>query len=463
MGHGSLNTILHGEGGEDWNHSTAYSSPLWSPDGKRLTVLYRDFKDRWAALDRVGIYSFDGSSFSLVTTEDKLELYAPKMRWIEKDQIYLENTERASRHLFVLSVKDGSERAMGNPKGDESNFSFSADGRQMAFVRQSMADPPEIYFSREATMPAQKITSLNGNIGAFQLPEYESIQWKAPDGIQVQGWLVKPPGFKETQHYPLLVMVHGGPTYVISNRFDIYEAWPYPFRIFALRGYLVFLPNYRGTATFGKEFRTPRDIGQVPSDDILSGISFLTNRGIVDPERIGIMGQSHGGWLAPYVMAKKKMFRAASVAEGSLDLFSIYGHMPGWLDLNVHEYYFGSPYDDPQRFIQLSPIFNFSGLRTATLMEYGEQNLSVDGLELLTAIWRHGIPHEFIIYPNTGHNIASPTLQIESMNRNLDWFDYWMLGKQDPDPKKQNQYERWKKMTVEMEKLRSWTPETLAH
>lgn len=456
---GSLDSILHGEGGDDWNQTKSYSNPIWSPDGKRLAVLYKDWKDRWASLNRIGIFSFQDSSFSLITAEDKLELYAPQMRWIRKDEIYLENTERASRHLFVLSVKDGSVHSVGNPDVYESNFSFSAAARQMAFVRQSLADPPEIYVSPEGTMAAKKLTSLNGDFGEFELPDVERVQWKAPDGVQVQGWLVKPPGFKETQTYPLIVFVHGGPGYVISNSFDFYAAWPYPFRIYALRGYLVFLPNYRGTGSFGKAFLQPRDIAQDPSDDILSGISFLMNRGIVDPERVGILGQSHGAWLGPFVMAKKKIFRVASFAEGSVDLFSTYGHMPGWLNLNVHEYYFASPYDDPQRYVELSPVFNFSGLRTATLLEYGEQSLAVDGLEFLTALWRLGVPHEFVIYPKTGHNISSPVLQLESMHRNLDWFDFWMLGKQDPDPVKQSQYERWKKMAVEMEKMRSRTPQ----
>jgi dipeptidyl aminopeptidase/acylaminoacyl peptidase len=234
-------------------------------------------------------------------------------------------------------------------------------------------------------------------------------------------------------------------------------------RIFALRGYLVLIPNYRGTATFGRAFLAPRDIGQVPADDILAGISSLVNKGIIDTGRIGIVGQSHGGWLGPYVITKKKIFRVAEFAEGSVDLFSNYSQMPGWLDLNVHEAYFGSPYDNPQRYIELSPIFHFAGLHTATLMEYGKESLSAAGLELLTAYWRYGIPNEFIIYPKTGHNIASPVLQLESMHRNLDWLDYWMYGTQDPDPAKQTEYDRWKKMTLDMEKIRAWTRATPPH
>ena len=461
---GTLTTILQGKGGDDWSQTESYSNPIWSPDGKRLAVLHKDLKDRWASLARIGIFSVKDSNFFLVTTEDKLELYTPEMHWLRNDEIYVENTERASRHLFVISVKDGSEHPAGDQDSYESHFSFSTGGKQAAFVRQSFASPPEVYYSAHGGAPARKLTSLNAEFARFELPDCERVQWKAPDGTQVEGWLVKPPGFRENKSYPLLIMVHGGPGYVVPNGFHLYDAWPYPFRIFALRGYLVFLPNYRGTGSFGKVFMQPHDIAKDPADDIISGISSLIERGIVDRERIGIMGQSHGAWLGPYVMAKSRIFRAASFAEGSVDIFSIYGHMPGWLNLNVHEYYYGgAPYDNPQRYLELSPIFNFKGLHTATLMEFGEQSLAVDGLELLTALWRQGIPHEFVIYPKTGHNISSPRLELESMNRNLDWFDFWMLGKQDPDPKKHQQYERWKQTALDMDKMRSRTLQESVH
>ena len=460
----TLEPILRGTGGEDYTNTTAYSNPVWSPDGKRLAVLYTDMKDRWAALDRVGIFSLADSRLTLITEEDKLELYAPRMRWLQNDEIFLENTDHASRHLYVLSATDGSRRLVGNLDNYENNFSFSSNGKKMAFVRQSFREAPEVYFAEGIAEPAKKLTSLNEGAAAARGVDAECVQWKAPDGVQVEGWLIKPANFEAKKTYPLLVFVHGGPGAVVANGFTPYIAWPYPFRAFASRGYLVFLPNYRGTGSFGKAFRQPRDIAEVPSDDILSGIAYLQQQGFIDSERIGIMGQSHGGWLGPYVMAKNKIFRAASFAEGSAELFSTYGHMPGWLNLNIHEFYYdASPYDDPQRYIALSPVFHFAGLRTPTLLEYGEQSLAVEGIEFQSALWRLGVPHELVIYPKTGHNIASPVLQLESMYRNLEWFDYWMLGKRDPAPEKRAQYERWEKMTAEMEHMRTRTPQTAPH
>jgi hypothetical protein len=143
------------------------------------------------------------------------------------------------------------------------------------------------------------------------------------------------------------------------------------------------------------------------------------------------------------------MFKAASFAEGDLDFISNYGQMPGRLNLFTHEFYNpGTPYDNLQRYIDISPIFAMRGLKTPTLLEFGQRSLAVAGLESVSALWREGVPHEMIVYPREGHNLASPVLQLESIHRNLDWFDYWMLGKKDPASTKSEQYARWAQMAA---------------
>ena len=279
----------------------------------------------------------------------------------------------------------------------------------------------------------------------------ERVQWTSTDGRQIEGWLFKPLNFEEGKAYPLLVMVHGGPTFVVANRFEPYASdrggwiWPYPFRLFAERGYAVFFPNYRGTGSYGKSFREFSDEFKEPSDDIVSGISFLVKKGIADPKLVGIMGQSHGALLGPSVMAHHRIFKASSFAEGLGNFITSYAYVPGRHNLDIGEYYSGGdPYNNPQRYIDRSSIFHFKNLATATLLEFGEQSTALLGLEILSALWRQGVPHEMIIYPQTGHNLTSPVLQLESINRNLDWFDYWMLSKKDSAPAKQEQYARGK-------------------
>jgi dipeptidyl aminopeptidase/acylaminoacyl peptidase len=393
--------------------------------------------------------------------EYELEPYLPKFYWNETDRLYFENTIRGNRGLFALSPTDGKVTSLINSSSCDEQFSFSRDSQRVAYVHQSIHEAPEIYISDFPFKEKRKLSSLNAAIKNIKLPETERVIWPAPDGVQVEGTLFKPINYTGGKAYPLLVFVHGGPNIAIENRFEPYSIgadwiWPYPFRIFANRGYAVFLPDYRGTGSYGKRFRETRDILKDPSEDIVSGIDFLIKKGVADPNNIGILGQSHGAWLGPCVMAHNRIFKAASFAEGSGNLATNYAQMPGWSNLNVHEYYYdGSPYDNPRRYLELSPVFSFKGMTTATLLEYGEKSLAVQGLELQSALWRQGVPHEMVIYPKTGHNISSPTLMLESIKRNLDWFDYWMLGTKDPDSSKQAQYERWEAMKLKMDKMRS--------
>jgi dipeptidyl aminopeptidase/acylaminoacyl peptidase len=180
----------------------------------------------------------------------------------------------------------------------------------------------------------------------------------------------------------------------------------------------------------------------------------------VDEQKVGVTGHSHGAWLGPQVLTTHpKLFRAASFAEGGVDLISAYGYMPGWLNLAVHDYYYGgSPFGALQRYIAISPMFHVAGLTTPVLLEFGDQSLAVQGLEFQTSLWRCGVPNELIIYPRTDHNMVRPAQEAESMDRNLDWFDYWMLGKVDSTSEKREQYKRWERVEQEMRNMRQAHP-----
>jgi len=460
-----LKVLLKGQQGDQWDNMYSYTSPVWSPDGKRLLVIFRNPKDRWSSVPRIDVYDLERQKLSSLTNEYELEPYLSRFFWNTNDNIYFENTIRGDRGLFSLSPSNGQVKTVINSDACEDQFSFSHGNQKVSYVKESLHEPPEIYVSDFPFETKRKLTSLNSGFDAVQLPQTERVRWTSPDGVRVEGILFKPIDYANDKSYPLLVLVHGGPNIAIENRYEPYSIgtnwvspswiWPYPFRIFANRGYAVFLPDYRGSASYGKKFRETRDILKDPSADIVSGVQFLIKKGLADPNNIGILGQSHGGWLAPSVMAHNRIFKAASFAEGGDNLITNYAQMPGWANLNVHDYYYnGSPYDNPQRYIELSPVFALKGLTTPTLLEYGERSLAVQGLELQSALWREGVPHELVIYPKTGHNITSPVLLLESANRNLDWFDYWMFGRKDPDPSKQEQYARWEAMKLKMDKMR---------
>ena len=429
-----------------------YSQPTWSPDGSEMAVVSKTSEDRWANSGTVGIYSLKNSKFKTITGENQFELYAARFFWPDRLGLTVEDTVRARTQLFQISG-DGTVKALTNFEGDTSSFSLSGSGDEIAFVHNDVQHAPEIYVAERPFANSKQVTALNAAATALPSPLSERVHWTGAGGVAVEGLLLKPANYTPGKKYPLLVMVHGGPGVAIKDSFEPYSlfsqwAWPYPFRVFTDRGYLVFFPNYRGTGSYGKVFRLFKDMNGEPAEDIVSGVEYLIHRGDADPSLVGILGHSHGGWLGPYVLTHhKSMFKAASFAEGALDAFSQYGMLPGWLNLYTHEFYNpGTPYENTQRYIEMSPIFAMKGLETPTLLEFGQKSLALLGLETLTALWREGVPHEMVVYPGEGHNLAAPDFQLESARRNLDWFEYWMFGRRDPDPAKQEQYRRWEAM-----------------
>ncbi len=456
LGDKTSEVIARGTGGTYFDPPAGYSNPVWSPGGDRLALSFKSQARRWQSTKELFIYHFDESRFRPAPWKERLVAWNT-LAWPFPDRMLLQNTSRGSERLFWLSVSDGALTPIGSGwGGSNGRASVSQNGQTIAYVHGSTIDAPEVYVAHMPFISTWRLTSLNATLAHSLLPIFERTSWKSTDGVEVEGWLAKPRPFRANRKYPLLVFVHGGPGIVVPDDFEMYQEWPYPYRLAVLRGYLVFFPNYRGTGSYSATFADPHDIAREPVDDIVTGIQGLIHQGIVDATQIGIAGHSHGAWLGPQVLTTHpELFRAASFAEGATDLIANYALMSGRLNVHVHEYYYhGSPFNALERYVAMSPVFHVAGLHTPTLVEAGEQSVAVQQLQFETALWRCGVPSEFVLYPRTGHTIDRPAQEVESMERNLDWFDYWMLGKKDPSPNKAEQYKRWQQRAQERDEMR---------
>jgi len=413
-----------------WENAISYSDPFWSPSGDRLGFLRTDESDRFGSVAEVGIYDLGDETTRLVTSADRQELSAPYFHWVAPDTLFVEYTDRANRGLYRLSLDDGNTTPVWAPEADAKGFSFAEKNRRAIWLQESTDQPPEVYTDRRPLDDARKISSLNESLRDLWFPSPESISWTSADGTEVQGWLIRPGDRTQTDPPPLLVLVHGGPGAVTTNRFGPYRGWPYPVQVFAARGYAVFIPNYRQSDSFGKDFQKISGLGEEPVDDIVTGIEHLVAHGEADRDRIGIMGYSWGGRLAPLAAAEKPSIQAASIAEGvGLNPLSNYGQGSGFSGIGVREYHVdANPYENPSRYLESSPIFRTQFTQTTpTLLEYGQKGEVIQGLELGRALWRQGTSHKFVVYPGTGHALRKPALLVESMERNLEWFERWIL------------------------------------
>ena len=202
--------------------------------------------------------------------------------------------------------------------------------------------------------------------------------------------------------------------------------------MFASRGYAVLRCNVRGSGGYGAEFRRSnfRDWGGGDYRDILSGVDALVARGVADPDRMGVMGWSYGGYMTSWVITQTKRFKAASVGAGVTNLMSFSGttDIPSF----IPDYFGGEHWDAFDAWRKHSAMFNIKGVTTPTLIQHGEADLRVpisQSYELYNALKRQAVPAKMVVYPRQPHGIQEPKLMLDAMTRNVEWFDRWVMGK----------------------------------
>jgi len=440
-----LGKAVEPEGGRP---GTRFAGGEWLPKGNRLFVRRVTETDAWVSPgypDWTVAEAASGlpadASWHPMFVYGSGSLFLP----VGPSRILMENTRAGVRSLFELTA-NGVERSdlVASVDGSSTLVSLSDDLSTAAFVNESLTRPPELYF-RQGPAAARRLTSLNLEVGRHVRHTAREVAWTSADGVTARGWLLEPTSGKRP--WPMITHVHGGPGFAYPNAFAPYfEVWPFPLEVLVARGYAVFVPNYRGTETYGRSFASPKRLDGEPVEDVISGVRKLIADGVADPARLGITGQSHGAWLGPLVMTRAKIFRASSFAEGSSNDVIMYSLMPGDLNRQVHDVVSGlgkSFWDDPAPYLEASPDMHFQGVHTASLWEAGAQSAAVMMLSYPKVARHFGAPSELIVYPKTQHNPNLPGIQRESATRNLDWLEFWLSGRENAGEEKAEQYRRW--------------------
>ena len=242
--------------------------------------------------------------------------------------------------------------------------------------------------------------------------------------------MLTPPDYQKGRAYPLLVVIHGGPNGQFYNGF-VTRNEAYPLQLFASEGYVVLLPNPRGSTGYGLKFRelVLKDWGGADFQDIQSGVDDLIAHGIADKDYMGIMGWSYGGYLTTWTLTATHRFRAASVGAGPVDLFTMYGgtDIPEFME----SYFGGPPWTVPQLYLNHSPMAFIGRVVTPILIQQGAEDRRVPVAisdELYRALKAQAVECEMVRYPHSGHSLGSPKLVKEAMARNLEWFDRHVRG-----------------------------------
>ena len=403
-------------------------NPVWSPDGTQIAFETSNARDYpFFENSFIAVVASAGGAPRLLTEgfdED------PSLIAWSPDGIYFWGLQRTASHLFRLQPATKAIQQVSTPASlASSQYSFTRDYAQAAFVASGPNEYPEVYVSRLASFAPRKLTSMSDQVKDFTLASREVIQWKSTDGALIEGVLLKPAGFDPTKKYPLLVVIHGGPTGV--DQPNIRADRTYPLEMFAAKGAVILRPNYRGSAGYGEKFRglNVRNLGVGDYWDVISGVDALIAQGFVDKDRVGAMGWSQGGYISAFITASSDRFKAVSVGAGISDWMTYYVNTD--ITQFTRQYLKATPWDDPEVYRKTSPISYIKNARTPTLIQHGELDRRVpipNAYELRQALEDRGVPVRMIVYKGFGHGIDKPKQQRAVMEHNYEWFSQWIWG-----------------------------------
>jgi dipeptidyl aminopeptidase/acylaminoacyl peptidase len=296
---------------------------------------------------------------------------------------------------------------------------------QLAFVGHTAIDPVEVCLLSSSGR-AERQTHFNEAIRKAALIRPEYYRYTSFDKLEIEAAQYRPRSLAQGKPAPLVVLIHGGPTGRWTDGVD-FLCWP---QLLAAHGYAVFCPNIRGSTGYGWDFlvKNRADWGAGDFQDVMAGVEDLVRRGLADPNRLGIVGWSYGGYMAAWAITQTPRFKAAVVGGGMSDLASEFG--TELLPTAQYDHWFlGVPYEKLEGFLKHSPVAHLKNARTPTLILHGE-NDPVDPLgqaqQLHRGLRHYGVPCEFVIYPRAGHGPNEEKHLLDLERRLLRWLDTHM-------------------------------------
>ena len=412
------------------NTPAAENSPVFSPDGKSIAVLVSDNPPRWAQSGNIQIYPAGGGApKSLALSYDAQPGIAG---WsADSKRIYFAEPKGTGTQLYVVDVAANRIQEIKTTTAVYGGMSLNRSGSTFGFIRQTSDTPSDVFVASATDFTPVQISRVNGDMKLPAVGRTEVITWKSKDGKPIEGLLTYPVGYQAGQRVPLILNIHGGPAGVFQQSF-LGGRGAYPLATFSSRGYAILRPNPRGSSGYGTDFRRAniKDWGMGDYQDLMTGVDFVIQLGVADPDRLGVMGWSYGGFMTSWVVTQTKRFKAASAGAPVTNLMSFNGtaDIPGF----VPDYFGGQSWDIIDVYHKHSPMFNVKGVSTPTMVQHGEADVRVpisQGYEFYNALKAQGVPSRMLVLPRQPHGPNEPKMQMAAMQANLDWFEKYIGSK----------------------------------
>ena len=400
------------------------SRPQWSPDGKKIAYLHGgDPALVWYALQELAVIDLDTKINSILTKELDRNVSSPQ--WSDDGQnIYFVIEDNMKSQLAKYSLTNQEIKKITPPNYYIAEWAknYVVRNEVIGLILSDTNSPDEVFFYDENTL-SQQSHHNSDLLSSRKILETETISFKAADGEELFGMMIKPDNFDPSKQYPLIIRMHGGPV----SQYGLY--FNYDWQLFAANGYVVMVTNPRGSSGRGLNFQKMifADWGNVDASDISQLADYAISLGYIDENRLGLGGWSYGSMLTNYVIAKDQRFKAATSGAGISNILSGFGD-----DQYIRDYIteIGTPWDNTETWLKVSyPFLNANNIVTPTLFLVGEKDYNVPliGSEQMYQALKHlNIPTELIVYPDENHSFSTPSYNKDVLERYLAWYDKYL-------------------------------------
>src|SRR5437868_6132625 len=403
--------------------------PRWSPDGKSVSFIEGLMSDE--GFHGGDLFTVSASGSAAVNRTPGRKTSVSSLFWQTPDRLLFTEYVGGGGAISELTLTNNSVRTIW--KGAEAfhafgnfpDFAVAQDGK-VAAVRSTYETPPAVWAGRLGEW--RQLTSDN-SAQTSTWGKAENLEW-TNEGFSIQGWLLPPARIDPNKKYPMVVLIHGGPSSATTPE------WPAGFGMsraiiaaLSSRGYYVLLPNPRGSYGQGEDFTRAnvKDFGGGDLRDMLAGVDVAIPKYPIDPQRLGVSGWSYGGYMTMWTVTQTDRFHGAVTGAGIANWQSYYGQ--NLIDQWMIPFFGSSVYNDPAVYRKSSPIEYIKKVKTPTLVIVGERDAECptpQSYEFWHALRTLGTPTQLVVHPGEGHLYLKPENQIDRLDRTVAWFDKYL-------------------------------------